>query len=142
MPWLADTNVLVYRFDHRFPEKQRRATELLRGGIADGEARIAHQGIVEFVAATTRPTRGGGPPILSRAEALRQAENLMNQFPVLYPTGEQLRLGIRGAATYALSWFDAQMWACAEHHGLSVLYTEDLQPGQVIGTVRIEDPFR
>ena len=30
---LVDTNVLVYRFDPRFPEKQSRAGELLREGI-------------------------------------------------------------------------------------------------------------
>jgi hypothetical protein len=33
VPALVDTNVLVYRFDPRHPEKQRRATALLRGGI-------------------------------------------------------------------------------------------------------------
>src|ERR1700692_2249532 len=33
---LVDTNVLVYRFDPRFPLKQERATELLQQGIVDG----------------------------------------------------------------------------------------------------------
>ena len=39
MTALIDTNVLVYRFDARFPEKQRVATELLRKGILDGNIR-------------------------------------------------------------------------------------------------------
>ena len=34
-PALIDTNVLVYRFDPRFPAKQRVAAALLRRGIAD-----------------------------------------------------------------------------------------------------------
>jgi len=39
---LVDTNVLVYRFDWRFPEKQAIATELLRKGIVEHSVRIPH----------------------------------------------------------------------------------------------------
>jgi hypothetical protein len=38
--YVVDTNVLVYRHDPRFPEKQAKATRLLRDGLANGEARI------------------------------------------------------------------------------------------------------
>ncbi len=30
---LVDTNILVYRFDGRFPDKQKIATDILRRGI-------------------------------------------------------------------------------------------------------------
>ena len=40
---LIDTNILVYRYDDRFPDKQRIATELLCDGIAAENTRIAHQ---------------------------------------------------------------------------------------------------
>ena len=40
MAALVDTNVLVYRFDARFPAKQARATELLRRGIHDDTVRL------------------------------------------------------------------------------------------------------
>ena len=43
MTALVGTNVLVYRFDPRFPEKQRVATELLRDGIEHDTVRVAHQ---------------------------------------------------------------------------------------------------
>lgn len=139
--YLIDTNVLVYRFDARFPEKQERATALLERGIVTGDARIAHQAVVEFVAAVTRPLPPSKFSLLARADALQEAEGLMSQLPVLYPTAPVLRLAIRGVATYQLSWFDANMWAVAEHHGLSPLYTEDMHDGAVIGTVRITNPF-
>ena len=35
MPALVDSNVLVYRYDPRFPDKQDVATSLLRRGLAD-----------------------------------------------------------------------------------------------------------
>jgi hypothetical protein len=44
---LIDTNVLVYRFDARFPEKQKTAIEILRHGIVEDSVRVPHQAIVD-----------------------------------------------------------------------------------------------
>ena len=140
MAALVDTNVLVYRFDSRFPEKQRRATELLRAGIANDSLRLAHQAVVEFVAATTRP-RGGAAPLLSQVDALREAEELLLELPILYPTEDVVRTALRGSMAYQLSWFDAHMWAYAEHYGLDELLSEDFQHGRHYGTVRVVNPF-
>ncbi len=130
---LIDTNILVYRHDGRFPDKQRIATEVLRDGIASGSTRIAHQSIVEFVAATTR----GGPESRLPAAARREAEEFMAQFPILYPDASVLRTALRGAAAYGLSWFDAHLWAYAEVHGVAELLSEDFQHGRMYGTVVI-----
>jgi predicted nucleic acid-binding protein len=140
--FLLDTNVLVYRFDSRFPAKQARATTLLREAIASGEGRIAHQSIVEFMAAVTRRPAGGGSSILPLADARLEAEDLLAQFEVLYPDEPLVRLALRGMAAYGLSWFDAHLWAYAEHFGLSPLFSEDFQDGRVYGSVRVENPFR
>lgn len=140
MAELIDTNILVYRFDNRFPEKQRIATSLLRKGIAEDSARVAHQAVVEFIAAVTRRLAGG--PILEKREALREAEEILAQFEILYPNEAILRLAMRGCAAYQLSWFDAHMWAYAEFYGLTRLLTEDLEHGRLYGTVRIVNPFR
>jgi predicted nucleic acid-binding protein len=138
---LVDTNVLVYRFDPRFPAKQRIATDLLRRGIVSGDLRVPHQAIVEFVAAATRNTKSG-TPLLSPHEAWREAEDLIDQFTVLYPTETVLRTAIRGAATYQLSWFDAHLWAYAECNGLHTLYSEDFEHDRRYGIVRVINPFR
>lgn len=136
---LIDTNVLVYRYDDRFPEEQAIASDLLRSGIANGSARISHQAIVEFVAATTR----GSPEqrLLEASDARREAEELMAQFPIIYPDDAVLRTALRGAAAYGLSWFDAHMWAYAEVHGIAELISEDFQDGRMYGTVTIRNPF-
>lgn len=136
---LIDTNILVYRYDSRFPDKRSVADDLLRAGIADGTARIPHQAIVEFVAATTR----GSPEdrLLDAADARREAEELMMQFPILYPDEAVLRMALRGAAAYRLSWFDAHLWAYAEVHGIEELLSEDFQHGRMYGTVTVRNPF-
>ncbi len=140
MAVLVDTNVLVYRFDPRFPGKQSAATELLRAGIADDSIRIAHQAIIEFVAAVSRPV-DAEHPLLESADARREAEELLSQFEVIYPNAEVVRTALRGMAAYSLSWFDAHMWAYAEVFGLTELVTEDFQAGRLYGSVRIVNPF-
>ena len=141
MAAIVDTNILVYRFDTRFPDKQAAATTLLRAGIEDGSLRIPHQALVEFVAATTRPIGRGGPSILSPDEARLEVEDMLTQFDVIYPDEEVVRLAIRGAATYRLSWFDAHLWAYAERFGLDTIWSEDFQHDRTYGRVRIRDPF-
>jgi len=141
VPALVDTNVLVYRFDPRDPEKQQTATEVLRRGIADGSLRVPHQAVVEFVAAVSRPLVDGRP-LLDPPDARREAEELLAQFDVLYPDEAVVRLALRGAAAYGLSWFDAHLWAYAEHFGLPELLSEDFQHDRLYGTVRVRDPFR
>jgi predicted nucleic acid-binding protein len=138
---LVDTNVLVYRFDRRFPAKQRKATELLKRGILEDTVRLPHQAILEFVAAVSRPM-SSGEPILAAADARREAEELLAQFEVLYPNGALVRTALRGAAAYQLGWFDAHLWAYAEHYGLEELWSEDFQHDRLYGTVRAVNPFR
>lgn len=137
---LIDTNILVYRFDWRFPDKQRIATELLRKGIAENSIRLPHQAVVEFIPATTRPLHDK-TTLLSIPEARREAEELLNQFEILYPNETVLRTALRGAAAYQLSWFDAHMWAYAECFGLVELVSEDFQHDRMYGTVRAVNPF-
>lgn len=141
MAALVDTSVLVYRFDARFPDKQARATELLRRGIAADSVRVPHQALVEFAAAATRPLTRNGPSLLSPEDARREVEALLVQFDVLYPDEDLVRVAIRGAATYGLSWFDAHMWAYAERFGLETLWSEDFENGRLYGRVRARDPF-
>ena len=45
-PVLVDTNILVYRFDPRYPDKQRRATAALSRGLADEVVRAPHQAVI------------------------------------------------------------------------------------------------
>ncbi len=141
MTALVDTNVLFYRFDPRNPPKQRIARELLRDGIEHHTLRVPHQAIVEFVQAVTRPLGRSRTGLLARPDALREAEEMLAQFDILYPTESLLRTAVRGAATYQLGWFDAHMWAYAEHYGLNEILSEDFSDGQLIGTVRIRNPF-
>jgi predicted nucleic acid-binding protein len=139
---LVDNNVLVYRHDPRDPEKQRIARELLRDPGFRGPLVVPHQALIEFVSVTTKPRWDlGGDALLTRAEALEEAESLMLQYRVLYPGREILLAAFRGASAYGLSWFDAHLWAYAEVNGIPEILSEDFEHGRHYGSVRAVDPF-
>lgn len=140
MAALVDTSVLVYRYDPRDPGMQARARAPLRHGIEDGSLRVAHQAIVGFVAAVSRPLSELGP-LLAPADARREAEEMLRTFTVLYPDTHVVRVALQGMAAYELSWWDAHMWAYAEVHGLDTLCSEDYQHGRWYGGVRVVSPF-
>jgi predicted nucleic acid-binding protein len=96
---------------------------------------------VEFVAVVTRPIAGQAP-LLTIEDAHREAEDLLMQFPVVYPTETTLRTALRGAALYKLSWFDAHLWAYADERGLDPIWSEDFEDGRAYGRVRVRNPFR
>jgi predicted nucleic acid-binding protein len=143
---LIDTNILIYRFDPRFPEKQTVASDVLRKGLMEDSVRIPHQALMEFMAVVTR---GIGQPkpatartaLLSQEDAQRETEEFLSTFRVLYPDAAMFRTALRGAAAYRLSWFDAHIWAYAEHYGLDELISEDFEHGRIYGSVRIRNPF-
>jgi predicted nucleic acid-binding protein len=111
---LIDTNILVYRFDSRFPRKQEIATRLLRDGLSADSLRIPHQALIEFMAVVTHVQMETGP-LLVAEDARCETEELLSQFKVLYPNESLFRIALRRAATYQLPWFDAHIWAYAEH---------------------------
>lgn len=137
---LIDTNILVYRFDPRFPEKQAIATRLLREGLRTDSVRIPHQAVLEFMAVVTR-VRIGEEPLLAQVDARRETEEFLDQFRIVYPNAAVVRTALRGIAAYQLPWFDAHLWAYAECHGLAELISEDFEHGRLYGSVRARNPF-
>jgi hypothetical protein len=52
-----------------------------------------------------------------------------------------LRVALRGAALYRLSWFDAHLWAYADERGLDTIGSEDFQRGRLYRRVKVLNPF-
>ena len=84
----------------------------------------------------------GGRVVAGGGDPSTEAEDLLRQFPVLYPDERVIRAALSGMALYGLPWFDAHMWAYAEVHGLSPLFSEDFQHDRWYGSVRVVNPFQ
>jgi predicted nucleic acid-binding protein len=132
-----DTNVLVYLFDASAPRKKERAQELLKQAVGEGLALLSTQVLQEFFVAVTRK--------LSAPLTHEQAERAVRDLAKL-PTAQidtaMILKAIETMRRYRLSFWDSLIIQAALHGGATILYTEDLQHGQVIETLAVENPFR
>jgi len=134
---LIDTNVLVYAFDRSVQEKCARAETVLDLLQVNHLGCLSVQSISEFIRATTR----GALPKLSPQEAVAQADWVMNSFPIYPLTPTTVRVAFRGLLDYRLSYYDAQIWACAFLNQIPVVFSEDFSDEQTLEGVRFVNPF-
>ncbi len=132
-----DTNVLVYLFDEDSPEKQAAARELLRQETADGRAVLSTQVLQEFYVAITRKLALPVPP----PTALQALADLC-ALPVVQVDKDLVLRGARRSQAGGFSFWDALIVEAALQARATTLWTEDLQHGQTVETLRIANPFR
>jgi len=127
-----DTNVLVYLFDADAPTKQAIAREL----VAAGRLVLSSQVLSEFYVTVTRKLARP----LDADHASRAVTDLC-ALAVRDVTASLVQAAIRRSAATRLSFWDALIVETALEAGATTLLTEDLQHGQVIGTLRVHNPF-
>lgn len=135
--WLIDTNILIYAYDQAAPEKQRRAIDLLDHIRAARLGAVSAQTLSEFFSVATRKLT----PPLTPAEAEKQLQTFVAQWPVLPVTEKVVLEAARGARMYQFHFWDAQIWAVARLNGLSLVFSEDFSLTAVIEGVRFVNPF-
>jgi predicted nucleic acid-binding protein len=132
-----DTNVLVYIFDERAPEKGAVARQLLADCITRKDACLSAQVLQEFFVTVTRK--------LTTPLTQVQAERAVRDFSTLPIVNSDAALVLDAITTsdrYRISFWDSLIVEAALRAGAAILYTEDLQDGQVFGSVTVENPFR
>lgn len=130
-----DTNVIVYAvLDEASPEADARIirarTVLTDGGV------VSVQVLNEFVDLARRKFN----------HPWERVRNLLRAVELSCGRAEPLTAGVQAravdlAARYNLRIYDAAIIASALESRCNVLYTEDLQHGQMLEGLRIENPF-
>jgi predicted nucleic acid-binding protein len=134
---LIDTNILIYAYDQNAPGKQRCAIEVLQRVRAAQTGVVTAQVLSEFYTVATRKL---APP-LTPAQAEAQLRAFSMQWPVLPITEAVVFLAARGAQEHHMHFWDAQIWAAARLHGITLIYSEDFNSGAVIAGVRFVNPL-
>ena len=130
-----DTNVIVYMFDDRNPEKQQRADSLVRQSSQNKTGCISYQVVQETINVLTGRLR-------VRPETVRQMlDEILVPMWQVNPSLELYQHGLNLQSRYRFSFYDSLIVAAALEAGCSRLYTEDLQNGQRIHQLTIQDPF-
>ena len=133
----VDTNIWVYRLDHREAQKGQFTKNLLRQLVQDDEIVISTQVLIELRAVMARKLQ----PFISTSEA-RKALEALADFEVV-PTDTALVLDAHElASANQIAWFDALILEAAIRSHCSVLYSEDFNVGQHFEGLEICNPFK
>lgn len=130
-----DTNLIVYANDRRDKAKQASALAVVRKAIREGSGIISVQVLQEY--ANTALTKLGQEPTV----VLRQLA-LLESMRVVCPDAMMVSRAVELKSLYQISFWDASILAAAESTGCSRLLTEDLNDGQMYGSIRVMNPLR
>jgi predicted nucleic acid-binding protein len=132
-----DTNVFVYTFDARVPEKQRRARELVRSALGTGKGAISWQVTQEFLNIALRKFEEP----LTPGEAADYLDQVLTPLWKVSPSPELTHEALSIQRQTQFGFYDSLIVAAAIRSGAAILYSEDLQHGRTIGGTRILNPF-
>jgi len=132
-----DTNVLVYLFDRSAPSKRARSWELFRRATHERLALLSTQVLQEFFVVVTRKI---AVP-LSHEQGARAVRDL-SKIPTVQVSRDIILAAIETTQRHQLSFWDSLIVQAALRGGATILYTEDLQPGRVIETLSVQNPFQ
>jgi predicted nucleic acid-binding protein len=131
-----DTNILIYAHDRSAGDKHVRAQDLIHGLWQSGEGCLSIQVLQEFyVNVTQKVAKPLAPAVASRLVSD------LGVWRVHRPGVEDILDAIRLQQRYQLSFWDAMIVASAIQLRCQSIWSEDLNPGQDYGGVRVVNPF-
>jgi len=132
-----DTNVFIYTLDNADPVKRDQARQLIADAIEHRSGTISHQVVQE----TLNVLLGKARVQMDATEAQRFLQEMLLPLWTVVPTPSMYSRAVDLQSRYQYSFYDSLIIAAALHAGCSRILSEDLQHGQRIETLTIENPF-
>lgn len=132
-----DSNIFVYLFDDVDDRKHNIALTLVQTALTIGNAVISYQVVQETLNVVTHKLK---PPVAPDV-ALRFMETTLQPMWRVMPSADLFKRALQNRTQYSLSFYDSLIVAAAQEAGCKRLYSEDMQHGQLIGKLRIVNPF-
>ena len=132
----VDTNILIYAYDRGAGPKHDLALNLVETLWREGTGALSTQVLQEFYVNVRRKAQ---KPI-----SARKAKDLITDYLAWNPVindGASVIEAIELEQRYKFSFWDAMIIVAAQRAGASTLYSEDFNSGQVIGSLKIVNPF-
>lgn len=129
-----DTNILVYLFDNNFPKKKQITKKIIKSILSDSIPFISTQVMQEFYVTMTKKLNVD--PIVAK-EALRYFKN----FDVVNINEKLITEAVDCSIINRLSFWDSLIVVAAESAKCNLLYSEDLNEGQIIRGLKIINPY-
>lgn len=132
----VDTNILVYAHDRHHAEKQQQAQGLLKELWQTGLGCVSLHVLQEFYVIVTRKIREPLSP-----DSAAQIIKSLKMWQVHQPNVEDVLGAIALQKRYGTSFWDALILRSASQLECATIWSEDLNPGQVYESVRVQNPF-
>jgi predicted nucleic acid-binding protein len=129
-----DTNILVYLFDNNFPKKKLITKKIIKAILRDSTPFISTQVMQEFYVTLTKKLNVD--PIVAK-EALRYFEN----FDIVNINEKLIAEAIDCSIINQISFGDSLIVVAAESVKCNLLYSEDLNEGQIIRGIKVINPY-
>lgn len=133
-----DSNVLLYLFDDTDDRKRSVAQELVREALEVDGTIISNQVVQETLNVLTTRLR---PPATAE-QAKKFFDKVLMPLWRSMPNAALYERALDVRSRYGFSFYDALIVAAALQAGCSRLLTEDLQHGQRIEGLVVENPFK
>lgn len=131
-----DTNILVHAFDRSDERRNRVARGLLERAFTSRDCWISVQVLREFYVVVTRKV---AHPLT--ADVAGEIVRDLAQIPVVEETNDLVLAGINVHRRNGISPWDGLIVASAVASRCAVLLSEDMNHGQTLDGVRIQNPF-
>ncbi|MCG8339462.1 MAG: PIN domain-containing protein [Proteobacteria bacterium] len=135
--YFLDTNIFVYSFDSGEPGKKTVARDLIQNALKEQTGCISSQVIQEFLNVSSRKFN----PPLTPQDSLKYLNSVLAPLCDIFTSIELYRKTIETAERWKYSFYDSMILAAAIQTNCTVLYSEDLQHGQNIESLKILNPF-
>ena len=132
-----DTNLFIYQLETADQAKATVANRIIREGIETGNACISFQVVQECLNTILRKAEIG----LSTEQASQYLDASLAPLLRVYPSIPLYQRSLEIQSRYRFGFYDSLIVAAALEAGCTTLYSEDLQHGQIIGELRVENPF-
>jgi predicted nucleic acid-binding protein len=133
-----DTNVLIYLFDETDDRKRAIADRLIQTALEAGTASISFQVVQGTLHVVTRKL----PSPMTPDGAKRFLEHVLAPLWRIAPSLALYQHALDVQGRYGYGFYDSLIIAAALDAGCTRLYSEDLQHGQHIEGLTIENPFK
>jgi predicted nucleic acid-binding protein len=136
--WFFDTNILVYLFDAKAPDKRATARALWDRACREAVPILSTQVLQEFFATVTKTVKQGIPLPQAR-EAMLEFAGIADVALISVPLIEAATRRIEDSG---FSFWDSLIIETAIESGARRLWSEDFQDGQTCGELVIVNPFK
>jgi predicted nucleic acid-binding protein len=129
-----DTNILIYAEVSDSPVKKEVALALLKQHFLETTGVLSTQVLQEYCNVAVKKLK-------LPMQHIREQLDLYEQFEVIQVTPTIIRLGLDLHQTRSISFYDALILGSAQIAGCSTVLSEDMNAGEMVAGVRIENPF-